>query len=208
MTAAQAYDPRANQKQRTRGAIVDAAIALLRSGVRPTVPEAAEAAKVSRATAYRYFPTQESLLVEAAVVAPVESIERMLETRAAADPEARLLEVVDRFNAIVIEEEAAMRTALHAYLDAWFAAGARGEAAPLVREGRRTRWIETALEQRLEGLGKQERTRLKAALALTLGVEGMVVMKDVCRLGDDEARTVLRWTAEAILRAALPKGTK
>ena len=180
------------------------AIGLIRSGVRPTVPEAAEAAKVSRATAYRYFPTQESLLVEAAVAAPVESIERLLAERdEAADPKARLLDVVDRFNAIAIEEEAAMRTALHAYLDAWFAARGAGGPAPALREGRRTRWIDTALEPALAALGEKERKRLRSALALTLGVEAIVVMKDVCRLGDHEAQAVLRWTAGALLDAGL-----
>ena len=55
---------RVNQKARTRAAIVDAAQALRSASGRPTVAEAADAAKVSRATAYRYFPTQEALQVE------------------------------------------------------------------------------------------------------------------------------------------------
>ena len=53
-------DLRANQKERTRAALVDAAKALVRAGAPPTVAEAAERARVSRATAYRYFPTQDS----------------------------------------------------------------------------------------------------------------------------------------------------
>src|SRR5215469_16119095 len=60
-----------NQRNRTRTAITEAAAALLREGSPPTVAEAAERAKVSRATAYRYFPTQESLLVEIAQVGPL-----------------------------------------------------------------------------------------------------------------------------------------
>ena len=58
---------RVNQKRRTRAAIVEAAQAMLQEGVTPTVAQAAEAALVSRTTAYRYFPTQESLLVELSV---------------------------------------------------------------------------------------------------------------------------------------------
>ncbi|MBD0273630.1 MAG: TetR/AcrR family transcriptional regulator, partial [Acetobacteraceae bacterium] len=46
-----APDPRANQKERTRAALVAAASELLRRGTPPTVAAAAEAAKVSRATA-------------------------------------------------------------------------------------------------------------------------------------------------------------
>jgi AcrR family transcriptional regulator len=51
-------DPRANQKSRTREAIIDGALELMAEGTMPTVVAAAERAKVSRATAYRYFPTQ------------------------------------------------------------------------------------------------------------------------------------------------------
>ena len=58
---------RANQKARTRQAIVRAAGALLAKGAKPSLDEIAEEAKVSRATAYRYFPGLDALLSEAAV---------------------------------------------------------------------------------------------------------------------------------------------
>ena len=58
---------RERQKNRTRRAVVEAASALVREGRTPTVAEAAEAAEVSRATAYRYFPTQDMLLAEVAL---------------------------------------------------------------------------------------------------------------------------------------------
>src|SRR5271167_3548396 len=56
---------RANQKLRTRTAIVQAATELSRTGREVTMPEIAEAALVSEATAYRYFPDLASLLREA-----------------------------------------------------------------------------------------------------------------------------------------------
>lgn len=46
---------------RTRAALLDAARELLAEGRTPNVGEAAEAAGVSRATAYRYFPYQRAL---------------------------------------------------------------------------------------------------------------------------------------------------
>jgi AcrR family transcriptional regulator len=201
MSVSENYDPRGNQKQRTRAAIVDAAIQLLRAGRRPSVAEAAAAAKVSRATAYRYFLTQEALLAEAAVMGPVESVEQMLEDQTG-EPRARLLDLQAAFNAIVVREESAMRMALRTYLDAWFAARERGEDMPDIREGRRTRWIATALAPLLDGLPESERRRLAAALALTMGVEPLLVMKDVCGLGDEEARSVLRWVAQTLVGAA------
>jgi len=45
--------------------------------------------------------------------------------------------------------------------------------------------------------------RLQHALSLTLGVEAMVVLKDVCQASDREALNALEWAAQALLRAAL-----
>ena len=56
---------RVDQKRRTRDALIGAARQLVADGVTPTVEAAAEAASISRTTAYRYFPNQRALLVAA-----------------------------------------------------------------------------------------------------------------------------------------------
>src|SRR4028119_681710 len=56
-----------NVRRRTRRAMIEAATRLVREGASPSITEVADAAGVSRATAYRYFPTQESLLAEVLV---------------------------------------------------------------------------------------------------------------------------------------------
>lgn len=198
------HDPRANQKQRTRAAIVEAAARLLRDGVEPSVAAAAEAAKVSRATAYRYFPTPESLQLEVLGVTPAyAAVEHLTQSLTGDDAEARVLSVIESLNATTFADEARMRMALKVYLETWFAnRGKNGQAAP-VREGRRMRWLERALEPVRRGRSKQQLKRLDAALAITMGADAMVVMKDICRLSDAEAQEVLLWAARALLRAAL-----
>ena len=193
------------QKERTRGALVEAARGLLRDGAPPSVAEAAQKARVSRATAYRYFPTHESLLLEIGNISPAtEPIETLLGELSGDDAEARLLALLDRFNPIVFAEEVPMRTALRTYLDTWLESRGRGERAPPVREGRRMRWLDKALEPARRTLTAAEWRRLRAALSLTLSIEAMVVMKDVCRIEDDaESVAVLRWAATALLRAGL-----
>lgn len=52
-------------KQRTMRLLMEAARELLRTGGPLTVPAAAELAGVSRATAYRYFPNNESVVLHA-----------------------------------------------------------------------------------------------------------------------------------------------
>src|SRR5882762_7092949 len=58
---------RPEQRQRTRRKLLEAAANLIAEGRTPTTTEVADAAGVSRRTAYRYFPTQEQLLVESSL---------------------------------------------------------------------------------------------------------------------------------------------
>jgi AcrR family transcriptional regulator len=196
------HDPRANQKERTRAAIVEAATRLLRdTGDAPSVAEAAEAAKVSRATAYRYFPTPESLHLEVVGVTPrYKPVEDLVDGLAGVDPEKDTLRVLETANAVTFADEAQMRMALKVYQDIWL--GADRSGAP-VREGRRMRWLARALDPARETLSDAQWRRLRAAVALTVGVEAMVVMKDVCRLDEAEAKDVLRWAAQTLLAAGL-----
>lgn len=166
--------------------------------------EAASQAGVSRATAYRYFPTQQSLLVELSDTTPsVASVEELLASLTTDDAEERLLGVLDTFGPAVLASEDELRRALWVYLDTWLRDRRDGlEDHLTVREGRRMRWLDTVLEP-LRDLPDERRRRLRAALALTLGIDAIVVMKDVCQLDDDEALAALRWAATALLRAGL-----
>lgn len=197
-----AGDPRANQKARTRAAIIAAAQELQRQGTTPTVEQAADQARVSRATAYRYFPTKEALLVEVSDITPaLAPVEALLADPATGDVESRLLVLLDTFNRIVLAEEEHVRIGLRVYQDTWLRSHRNGDDAPVVREGRRMRWLETVLAP-LDDLPAERGRLLQAALALTLGPEAIITLKDVCRLDDEEALAVLRWAATALLHAA------
>ena len=56
---------RTRQKQRTRDQLIAAARELITAGDTPRVEEVAEAAGISRPTAYRYFASQAELLAAA-----------------------------------------------------------------------------------------------------------------------------------------------
>jgi AcrR family transcriptional regulator len=197
-------DLRANQKQRTRQALVDAASELVRAGREPGLAEVAQHAKVSRATVYRYFPTPESLLLEVAQVNPVtEPVERWLETMDETEPAERLRGLLGTFNKMVLAEQVTLRTALRAYLDTALEQHRRGETGGAAREGRRMRWLDHALAPVRQKLTPARWRRLRSALALTLGIEAIVVQKDVCHASDSEALATLDWAAQALLRAAL-----
>ena len=185
-----------------------AAKELLEQGTTPTVAQAAEAALVSRTTAYRYFPTQESLLLEVAVDIDVHEVEALVHLPVDAGNAAeRTLAILEALNRHVLADEVRFRTLVRLYLDQWLAGVAAGDDAPVVREGRRRRWLAQALDPVAGRLGPGELDRLTAALSLLTGAEAMVVLRDVCQLGPEEALEVTSWAARALLEAALPPGS-
>ena len=52
-------------------------------------------------------------------------------------------------------------------------------------------------------LGNAELRRLVVAIRSAVGIEALVWMTDVAQLSRDEARELMRWSARAMLRAAL-----
>ena len=193
---------RVSQKRRTRSAIVDAAKQLLADGVTPSVAQAAEAADVSRTTAYRYFPTQDSLLVEVAMNADVGDIEELASEEVTAEhARDRVLAVLALFNRHVADAEVQYRTALRLYLDQWLQAAEAGDASPQVREGRRRRWFEQSLAPLRPTVSDEEWDRVVTALCLLSGPEALAVLRDVCHLDAEASDAAVRWAAETLLEA-------
>ena len=159
---------------------------------------------MSRATAYRYFPTQESLLLDVinveALLKPVEDLVASFPTDDAAQ---RLADLVGAFTQAMLSDEALIRTGERVYMYTWLANQPDGNHTP-VRAGRRMRYIDEALRPLGEQLGESGRKRLRCALALTIGTEALIAMKDSAGLDDDdEIVATLEWAAGALLRAAL-----
>src|ERR1700753_4263242 len=87
------HGPRERQTRRTRRALIAAADELFAAGRVPTVAEVAEVADVARATAYRYFPTQEALLLETTFLGDSEPLRSLPElARTIEDPAERMAE--------------------------------------------------------------------------------------------------------------------
>lgn len=186
---------RSAQKRRTRRALVDAAAQLVAEGIVPTVAQAAERADVSRATAYRYFPTQGSLLVH--VSTPLEDLRRVLEQ---ADDE----DVVHRVELIVRAIAAWCydnRTVLFELTRAMAEISDEGLDADRMRH--RQYWIDEALLPVRDRLTDEAYARLFGALALFVGPEPIAVMQSVSRLPRDEAIESLAWAATTLVRAQL-----
>jgi AcrR family transcriptional regulator len=177
------------QKARTRTLIVAAAGGL----TQPTVEQAADAAGVSRATAYRYFPTQEALSVELESGDVWREVEALVNDPQTADVGARLDRLIDAVVRTVYAEERHVRTALRVYHDIWL----RDPDSP-VRKGRRMDWIDKTISP----VPAEARESLRLALALAISPDAVTMLKDVARLDAEQTRRVLKGAARAMLRAA------
>jgi AcrR family transcriptional regulator len=192
---------RANQRRRTRKDLLQAAARLLKQGRHPTIEEVAEEALVSRATAYRYFPGVDALLVEASLDTAVPEPRDVLRGAPADDPVARVQRVDGALHDMIVGHEAQLRLMLMHSLQP---RGERaGEAAVPPRQNRRTPLIEAALAPVRDRFRPAELKLLTRALALVVGTEAMIVCKDVLQLDDVETRKVKRWAVKALVEAAL-----
>lgn len=196
-----AAKPRSNQELRTRKDLLLAAGRLLKDGRRPTMDEVAESAMVSRATAYRYFPTLEALLVEAPLDGVMPDPASLFAADKSTDPEERLDRAEAAMHQMTYQNEAQLRMMLANLLVRGASDGA-SEAAPL-RQNRRTPLIEAALAPAKERFSKEAYDNLRAALALVFGTESMVVFRDVLPISERKARKVKSWAIRALVRAAL-----
>jgi len=191
---------RPNQKLRTRKDLLKAAARLMAGGATPTLEEIAEEALVSRATAYRYFPGLDALLVEAALDIAGPDAEHFFDGDATSDPTVRLQRVDGAFHDMILAHEAPLRTMLAHSLQ-----HPPGEGDVPRRQNRRSPLIEAALAPARGEFDSEALERLEHALALVIGTEAMIVFKDVLRIGDAEARRVKSWIIDALVSAARRK---
>jgi len=183
---------RESQKNRTRKALVAAAGELLRAGRSPTITDAAEAAGISRATAYRYFPTQDLLLAEVALFASGGPLfAPAIENGPVPETVGRL---VRRVGVWAYANEQPLRTILRLSLDP--STGVR-------RPGHRKEWIADALAPVRGKIDAKTYSHLSKSLALLMGIDPIVVMKDIAGASREQALDALEWTARTLVEAAL-----
>lgn len=194
---------RDSQKARTRRDLVDAARALLAAGHVPTISEVADAAEVSRRTAYRYFVSAEQLVTEALLEGLRTELEHEIDAGAEdEDMPVRLGRLVNAMHDVTRTHERLLRQMVRFTID-------RGQIAPGVppRPSRRLEYIEKALAPLRDELSPTQFDRLVHATAVVIGIEARIVLQDICGLGDQEVLETERWAAQALLAAAVDEST-
>lgn len=196
---------RANQRLRTRKDLLKAAASLMAQGRTPTLEEIAEEALISRATAYRYFPGLDALLLEASLDIALPEAEALFGEDASDDPVARLRRVDEAFQDMIVAHEAPLRTMLIHSLQRRI--GNDGKTDMPARQNRRSPMIEAALAPARDQFTPDGLKTLSEALALVIGTEAMIVFNDVIGIDDAEARRVKSWMIGALVEAARRSGS-
>lgn len=192
---------RSRQRQRTRKDLLDAAIRLLEAGGQPGLEEVAEEALVSRATAYRYFPSAEVLLLEAAMHVKVPDAGTLFGPDAPATVLQRLYRVDDAFERLILDNEGTLRSMLSLLIQPGQAA-ADAQVTELRRQNRRGPLLEAALAPLRDTLAPRSFQRLSRALAMVVGPESFLVTSDVLGLDRADARRLRRWIIRSLLDTA------
>jgi AcrR family transcriptional regulator len=189
---------------------VAAARELMSKDGAPSMPEVARRALVSEATAYRYFPTRDALLREAAMAPLVSALESAVaEAEAQEDAEAGLDLFVSTVFRELREKETAFRLLLGSSLSAPPTEGLREEIERGVgRGGRRPGWIRRVLTPARAAMDDETFERLVRAITAAIGIEALAALRDVCHLSLDECEDVMRWSAVALLREATRSATR
>jgi AcrR family transcriptional regulator len=192
-------------RARTMNLMLETARRLMQDGVTPSVSEVAEAAGVSRATAYRYFPSQAALV--SAVVD--EALGPILEwSSKSTDAEVRVADLLSSSMPRILEYEATFKAALKLSLDQWARrqAGTLGPEPPFKR-GHRVDLLQTAIAPLRKTLSRKAFARLAKALSLTYGLEVLIILKDLWGLDAEEMKDVAVWAGRALVRSAIAEST-
>jgi AcrR family transcriptional regulator len=192
--------PSDGPRARTHRLLIDAAMQLAYAGRPLTVAEVAGAAGVSRATAYRYFPSR-SQLVNAIVgesLGPVRSFQPE-----SASGRARIHELFAEMFPRFRDFEPQLRAAMQLALEHWALERAGELREEPFRRGHRTAILGRAAAPLRESLGDAGFDRLLKALSILFGIEPYIVLKDIWGSSNREVDEITRWMADALVDAAL-----
>jgi AcrR family transcriptional regulator len=180
--------------------LLDSATQLIQDiGHFPSIAEVASHARVSRATAYRYFPTRSSLIT--AVVneslGPVRSF-----SSDNPDGRERVMELFNRTFPRFKEYEPQLRAAAQLSLEQWALERAGLLEEERYRRGHRVKLLEHALAPLAKQIPTKTYHTLHRAMSIVYGIEPYIVLRDIWDSSDQEIERTARWMVEALVAYA------
>lgn len=188
--------------------LLDTAMELIQQdGHIPSIAEVAVRSNVSRATAYRYFPSRSALITSVvdASLGPVRSSPLGTDAEDARDRvHAIFRQTFPRFQ----QFEPQLRAALQLALEQWALQRAGLLEEEPYRRGHRVGILATALAPLKKDLTPAARERLHRALTVLYGIEAYTILKDMWGMGEKEIERTVLWMADALIAASAGEGRK
>ncbi|MDB5999965.1 MAG: TetR family transcriptional regulator [Rhizobacter sp.] len=196
--------PESGAGARTYELLMSTAMTVIQDGHVPSIAELAVRAKVSRATAYRYFPSR-SVLITAVVDTSLGPVRSWKSEKT--DGRERVKEMFATTFPSFKQFEPQLRAAVQLSLEQWALERAGLLEEEPYRRGHRVGILTHAL-QPLEGqINARTLDKLRKALSVVYGIEPHIVLKDIWGSSDREVEAIALWMADALVAAALRDGT-
>ncbi|RNC91866.1 MAG: TetR/AcrR family transcriptional regulator [Allomuricauda sp.] len=186
---------RTEQKLNTRSKILTAAHRLLEQGKSLSMDNVATEAQLSRATVYRYYSSIESLSTELVLHLNLPNPEVLAQQFDDHEPTKALLGIQDTFLDFIINNEIASKKFLGAILSS--------SDVKLERGQNRLNAIKHYFLSQDIPLNKEKREKLMHVTVLLMGIEAIIVSKDVCGLDNKQSKETLQWALQMVLKGCL-----
>jgi AcrR family transcriptional regulator len=188
---------RVQQKLSTRNTIIETAKSLLISNPVFSLEDVAKASNISRATIYRYFSNVDVLRMEASLAIKTKSAEEILEGKENESIGNQILAIQNYFNDLATDHEASFRMYLSVVLKE---SSKNLHKVPNLRGARRVDALEETLQALKSTVSPKDLNNLKTVASVLMGIEAVVVTKDVCQLNEVDAKKALNWGIQMILK--------
>jgi len=185
---------RVQQKARTRTKILDAAKMIMNKKQMITLEDVAKKAKISRATIYRYFDHIDLLITEVSLDIHHKSPEQLFEEAKDMSLEDRVFYIQGHYNQQALENEIVFRRYMSSVLSKSISSKKQ------LRGARRVKSLNKILEEHTGEIDSDTRAKLISAASVLMGIDSVIVCKDVCGLSNEETNVTLRWALEMILK--------
>ncbi len=181
--------------------LLDTAMDLIQQdGHIPSIAEVAVRSNVSRATAYRYFPSR-SALITSVVDASLGAVRQLEDDDLTGRDRVHAVfkKTFPRFRTF----EPQLRAAAQLALEQWALQRAGLLEEEPYRRGHRIRILEHALAPLKGKMTPAARQRLHQGLSVLYGIEAYAILKDMWGMGDRELEKTLMWMVDALVDASL-----
>lgn len=186
--------------------LLDTAMEMIqKEGHIPSIAEVATSANVSRATAYRYFPSRSALITSVvdASLGPVRQL-----TDDTLGGRERVHGVFKKTFPRFRQYEPQLRAAVQLALEQWALQRAGLLDEEPYRRGHRVNILAHALAPMKTELSPAVRDRLHRALSVLYGIESYAILRDMFDLGDRELEKTVMWMVDALIDASLREGKR